>query len=240
MMAEEALILPAREVSRLADEVSRLPAREVSRLADEVSRLAQARAARQRAAMQRELDADTPDPGEPREPPSVQLFAAIITHSDLSDSYHRVNMANRVRYLEKAMGYASEGLLWYTVAATAPRKLGVGGTEYTLRFPRPAYLDDNLPWTRDGRALPPGHYDGTITLTLSNPDWALNCGRETPAFTFRRLPSACTVTLVIESLRPIHVPPGLSGLSLAWAQLQQAFRDVFFQPGEPEHVFTLQ
>ena len=228
-----AIYFGGRPAPHIMDEAFIPPARESSRLADEVSRLAKARAARQRAAMQRELEADTPDPGEPREPPSVQLFAAIITHSDLSDSYHRVNMANRFRYLEKAMGYASEGLLWYTVAATAPRKLGVGGTEYTLRFPRPAYLDDNLPWTRDGKALPPGHYDGAITLTLSNPDWAPNRGRETPAFTFRKLPSACTVTLVIESLRPIHVPPGLSGLSLAWAQLQQAFRDVFFQPGEP-------
>jgi hypothetical protein len=188
--------------------------------------------ARARAAMQRELEADQPDPGEPAAKPSVQMFTVITTEKDVCETYCRVIIANKLKYLERAMGYASEGLLWAAVASAPPRKLAAGGTEYTLRFPRPAYFDENLPWTRDGKGLPSGHYDGTITLTLSNSDWAPYCGHDTPAFTSRlRSPAPCTVTLVLESLRPIKMPAQESGLALTWAQLKASLRDAFLPNG---------
>jgi hypothetical protein len=225
-MAEEASLSEANEACRPCRTADR--AREVERLASEVERLARAR-----AAMQRELEADQPDPGEPAAKPSVQMFTVITTEKDVCETYCRVIIANKLKYLERAMGYASEGLLWAAVASAPPRKLAAGGTEYTLRFPRPAYFDENLPWTRDGKGLPSGHYDGTITLTLSNSDWAPYCGHDTPAFTSRlRSPAPCTVTLVLESLRPIKMPENVSSFTMAWSKVKAAFRDTFLPDDE--------
>jgi hypothetical protein len=212
---------------------------EVEQLSKEFQRLARARAARQQALEDtRVLEADPPcgsgasSPDEPAAQPSVQMFTVTTTEKDVCETYCRVIIANKLKYLERAMGYASEGLLWAAVASAPPRKLAAGGTEYTLRFPRPAYFDENLPWTRDGKGLPSGHYDGTITLTLSNSDWAPYCGHDTPAFTSRlRSPAPCTVTLVLESLRPIKMPAQESGLALTWAQLKASLRDAFLPNG---------
>jgi hypothetical protein len=135
-----------------------------------------------------------------------------------------VGLREACEYLEACMGFRTPGLLWsHFVQARAVRR--DGAVERSVRFPRPLQVST----TGRSGLLPPGQYNGEMTLLLSNPGChpSYEGGTLSPSIVSdaaRRVD--CEATLVLERISLLlPLAPGPPPLPLSTLTPDLAFPD---------------
>lgn len=160
-------------------------------------------------------------------PPACEI---LVFSGEVSDPAFQSKSSNILARLESSMGYMHSGMLWEPLCRCTRRRQTDGSVEYSMPFPRPAGI-------RGSNNIADGEYLGTVTLTLSHPQWypVYESAGHCPQFgSDQGRGKPCSATLCLQNLRPVAPPQNLTGLQWLWASLRWGMADFWqeFETGE--------